>query len=52
MKKNPDYDHTPHWGARENFNEKRQKAMRKHKKRGIIAQETQMLGGMPKSLEK
>ena len=42
---------TPHIaGARENFNEKRKKVVRKPKK-GITAQETQMLWGMLKSLE-
>ena len=41
---------TPHTGeARENFNEKKEKAV---KKIGIKAQETQMLGGIFKSLEK
>jgi hypothetical protein len=39
-------------GARENFNEKRQKTVRKQKEKGIKAQETQMLRGMPKSQEK
>ena len=32
MKTNPDQDHTPHWGARENFNKKRENAMIKPKR--------------------
>jgi hypothetical protein len=32
MKINPDKDHTPHWGARENFNKKRENAVRKPKR--------------------